>query len=255
MAGRTHHAKTRWLHRALVLLLLVGLVGGAAWIVGQVADPGGALQAGPSPPTSEAPPMLLIGIGLAVAALYTLERSRRKALAALRVANRALQEQADLSRSIVELQTEAITRYDADLTITFVNAAFAQGEGKTPDELVGVSMRQLKSEDDLERFRSELATLTPERPNASFDVPVSHPDGTKQYRRWTDLAVFDEHGQVREYLSVGRDVTEQKVAELALQDSESRLRTVVSGRRWYCSPSTRIGCSRWPRAAPSKHSG
>jgi diguanylate cyclase (GGDEF)-like protein/PAS domain S-box-containing protein len=172
---------------------------------------------------------LLIGIGLSMVGVFGLERSRRQALAALRVANDRLQREAELSRSIVDLQTEWITRYDADLTITFVNPSFARHEGKAPEDLIGVSMRQLKSEADLRRFRAELAMLTPEQPSATFDVAVTRPDGSKAYRRWTDLAVFGEVGEAREYLSVGRDVTEQKVAELALQESESRLRTVVSG--------------------------
>ena len=89
-------------------------------------------------------------------------------------------------------------------------------------------MHELKSETDLARFKAQLATLTPERPSASFDVVVPCPDGTKVYRRWTDLAIFDEHGHLREYLSVGRDTTDQKVAEEALWASEARLRTVVS---------------------------
>jgi diguanylate cyclase (GGDEF)-like protein/PAS domain S-box-containing protein len=84
-------------------------------------------------------------------------------------------------------------------------------------------------EKNLTRMRGQLATLTPERPSATFDGVTIHPDGTRQHKRWTDRAVFDAEGRVREYLSVGRDVTEQKVAELALRASEARLRTVVSG--------------------------
>ena len=71
----------------------------------------------------------------------------------------------------------------------------------------------MKSEADVERFRGQLAMLTPSVPSAAFEVVSTTADGSKVYRRWTDLAIFDEHGQVREYLSVGRDTTEQKAAE------------------------------------------
>src|SRR5215207_7946270 len=77
-------------------------------------------------------------------------------------------------------------------------------------------------------MRRQLGTLTPASPSATFDVPTVRPDGTRAYRRWTDLAVFDGQGHVREYLSVGRDVTDQKLAELAQRASEGRLRTVMS---------------------------
>ena len=157
-----------------------------------------------------------------------MAHARQQALRALRVANRALRDQADLYRSVVQLQTEWIARYDADLTLTFANAPLACLEGRTPEELIGRSMADLKTESDMARFKAQLDTLTPEHPSASFDVIVTRPDGSKGYRRWTDLAIFDERGQVREYLSVGRDTTEQKVAEEALRESEARLRTVVS---------------------------
>ncbi|MGE3907978.1 MAG: EAL domain-containing protein [Chloroflexota bacterium] len=160
---------------------------------------------------------------------YRLERSRRSAAAALEAANQALRDQANYVRTIVELQTEWITRYDTNLRITFVNPAFASHNHTTPDQIIGRSMGDLKSAEAVERMRSQLATLTPEHPNSAFDVMLTDADGGRRWHRWTDLAVFNEHGEVQEYLSVGRDITEQKLAEEALRDSESRLRTVVSG--------------------------
>ena len=47
-----------------------------------------------------------------------------------------------------------------------------------------------------------------------------------RWQRWSDRAIFDENGTVTEYQSVGRDVTEQKLAEEALRASEASLASI-----------------------------
>jgi len=48
------------------------------------------------------------------------------------------------------------------------------------------------------------------------------PDGTIRWQRWSDRAIFDSSGTITEYQSVGQDITEQKQAEIALEESEAR---------------------------------
>jgi PAS domain-containing protein len=46
--------------------------------------------------------------------------------------------------------------------------------------------------------------------------------------------LFDENGQFRGYRGVGRDITEKKLAERALQASEARLKSLVNlSSDWY----------------------
>lgn len=175
---------------------------------------------------------LPVSVGVVVATVivaYWLERSRRRAVAALEAANDHLRNQAAFIRSIVEQQTDWITRYEPDMTITFVNPAFARLQGMSPEQLIGRSLAEIKSPEAVERMRGQLATLTPDRPSETFEVFIADPDGGRRWHHWTDLAIFDQNGVVREYLSVGRDITPQKLAEEAVRASESRVRAVVSG--------------------------
>jgi len=48
-----------------------------------------------------------------------------------------------------------------------------------------------------------------------------------RWQRWFDRAIFDENGTLVEYQSVGRDITDSKLAEQALQESEERYRSFV----------------------------
>jgi len=213
---------------AAAALAMVGL-GAITWLVPLWSANDGGWFSGGMRSMSGGLPFIVCVIAATVLATYGLERSRRRAALALEAENHALRDQTTFMRAIVELQTEWITRYDRHLTLTFVNPAFAEQQGSTVEHLVGLSMSDIKSPEAVARMRSELARLTPERPSESVEVHLADPDGGRRWHYWTDLAVFNNDGTVREYLSVGRDVTEQKLAEEALRASESRVRAVVSG--------------------------
>jgi signal transduction histidine kinase len=54
------------------------------------------------------------------------------------------------------------------------------------------------------------------------------PDGEILWQQWTDRAIFDETGRLKEIQSVGRDITREKLAEKALLESEKQLRYLSS---------------------------
>jgi PAS domain-containing protein len=71
-----------------------------------------------------------------------------------------------------------------------------------------------------------LAQLTPGigRDHGAEGYP---PDGQVRYQQWTDRAFFDAQGNVLGYQSVVRDITEKRLAEEKLHESERRFRHLV----------------------------
>jgi PAS domain S-box-containing protein len=130
-------------------------------------------------------------------------------------------------RAIVEDQTELVCRFTTDRTLTFVNAAYAQYLGRTPEVLVGESLLAVVHPNDRERVSHVLDSLGPDR----LVVSVENQSMVASEVRWTQWiarALCDLDGRVVEVQAVGRDITDRKRAERALEQSaldlESRAR-------------------------------
>jgi len=130
-------------------------------------------------------------------------------------------------RAIIEDQTEFLIRFRADGTLTFVNDVYCRYFNRTPDELLNVPFFQLVPDTEQDSVRQYLAQLTPDHPVATMEQKDIRPDGQVRYQQWTDRAFFDTEGNVLGYQSVGRDITEKKLAEEKLQESERRFRHLV----------------------------
>lgn len=57
------------------------------------------------------------------------------------------------------------------------------------------------------------AALYREQPVVVMEYPVTQHDGTQRWERWVDRALFDDDGTIREFQSVGEDITARKHAE------------------------------------------
>lgn len=99
------------------------------------------------------------------------------------------------------------------MTHVFVNDAYCKFFGKKPEEILGTRFHPQVPEDDDDKIRHNLASLTPERPFTTMEHRIIMPDGTIRWQQWSDRAIFDERGTLIEFQSVGRDITGIKKAE------------------------------------------
>jgi PAS domain S-box-containing protein len=119
-------------------------------------------------------------------------------------------------RTVVEDQTELISRFRPDGTQLFVNEAYCQYFKKSREDLIGKKFFPRIPAEDHRQVREHFASLKKENPSAIDTHRVIMPDGSVRWQRWSDRAIFDKKGSIVEYQSVGQDITEQKRAEDAL---------------------------------------
>jgi PAS domain S-box-containing protein len=159
--------------------------------------------------------------GLAICARDVSEQER---------ADNVRRASADLYRELVQSVNSAVLRWDRDGVITFMNEYAVQLFGWEPEEVVGGPVTVLvpppePGGTDLTGLDKAILAA-PERHVTNINENVTR-DGRRLWMAWTNRALRDEEGEVREVLAIGNDVTELVRAQAALRESEERYRTIV----------------------------
>lgn len=168
----------------------------------------------------------LVSIALDNARLYSSARreleERRRVEAELRASERRY-------RAVVENQTELICRYLPDFTLTFVNDACCRYFGKPREELLGHSFLSLHEPGNHEMIREALGAFARgEIESHTYVEQAARSGGDFRWLEWTDRPIRAETGQVVEYQAIGRDIHEQRLAELALKTERDFIATIFS---------------------------
>lgn len=154
-----------------------------------------------------------------------LERKISRAVELHRSAE-ALLESEERYRNVVEDQTEFICRFLPDGTHVFVNEAYCRYFGLDRDSIIGTRFKPDIHPDDRADVARLFASLAPDNPVDSVDQRIIMPDGRILWQRWSTRAIFGEDGSIREYQSVGRDITKYKEMEEAIRESEAYYRAI-----------------------------
>ncbi len=117
----------------------------------------------------------------------------------------------------MEDQTEFICRFGPDGTHVFINEAYCRYFDMRREEIMGHRFRPKIPVEDQDLVKRFFKSLTPDRPVDSVEHRIIMPDGSIRWQRWSDRAIFDKNGHIREYQSVGRDTTDKKNAENELR--------------------------------------
>ena len=139
----------------------------------------------------------------------------------------ALRESEWKFRSLVESALDPIFTCDAGVRYLYANAAAAATFGKTPDEIIGKSADDLFPADIVAVYRAGVAQVMQTGEGLMAEDHVES-NGRTFYLSTLVQPVRDRHGKTVGAQVVIRDITNLKRAELALRESEERLRQAVS---------------------------
>lgn len=120
-------------------------------------------------------------------------------------------------RAVVQDQTELVCRWLPDRTLTFVNEAFCRFFGTSEEKCLGSDLLEVAVPAIREAAREAIEQgkqmMTVDNPTRSIEFPAPNANGEMRDLIWVDRAMFDGKGNVVEYQTVGRDVTEHRLAE------------------------------------------
>ncbi len=131
-------------------------------------------------------------------------------------------------RNVVEDQTEFICRFAPDGTHLFVNDAYCRYFGKNREDIIDRHFTPDIPSEDRPLLKVHFALFSPAHPSHTIEHRIVMPSGEVRWQQWSDRAVFNEKGEVTEYQSVGRDITDRKRTEYALNEVNIKLNLLSS---------------------------
>ncbi|MEW6352185.1 MAG: PAS domain S-box protein [Thermodesulfobacteriota bacterium] len=130
-------------------------------------------------------------------------------------------------RQILEAHPDPICRFLPDGTLTYVNCAYCRYFDQTAEALIGSSFFRFMSEVQRGEVFSGLESLKTDRDVFAYEHEIELASGESRWVKWLSRGIFDEMGRLAEIQSVGRDVTDRKLAEIALRRSEARYSNLI----------------------------
>lgn len=151
---------------------------------------------------------------------------------ALKLADEALRAREGRSRHLLDHATDVILRFNESAVLEV--SPSCRIFGYEPSDLVGISVMTLIHADDILTLMSAMQDnfngREPDR-NLSREYRLRTKDGTYRWVEGNPTVIRDQDGTVVEVISVIRDVTDRKAAELALADKEAHYRLLTENSR------------------------
>ena len=133
-------------------------------------------------------------------------------------------------REVVDAQTDLVCRFLPDTTLTFVNAAYCRHFDMTKEQLIGRTFLELLPEEARPMALEQVKLTAAQRKPNVYEHEVILPGGERGWHQWTDHPIFDAAGQLKEFQSIGHDITDRKRAEKAIQNLTHAARLAAVGQ-------------------------
>lgn len=128
---------------------------------------------------------------------------------------------------IVNASADWVWEVDAAGRYTYASESVEQLLGYTPAEVIGKTPFDFMPPAEAARVGAEFAALVARKaPFRDLDNINVHKDGSLRHVWTNGMPMLAEDGALLGYRGLDRDITEKKLAELRLRESESRFRTL-----------------------------
>lgn len=142
---------------------------------------------------------------------------------------RKSEQQIHLMAQTLKSINESISITDTSNNILFVNEAFIKTYGyATEDELIGKNIDIVRSRKNDQEVINKIINSTADS-GWQGEIMNQRKDGTEFPISLSTTVVQNENGEVLGMVGVAVDITERKLEELALKESEERYRTFFQG--------------------------
>ena len=143
-----------------------------------------------------------------------------------KLAEEALRESEERFRAIFEGAVDGILAADIETTkFVFANPRICQITGYSSKELLGLDVAKIHPEKDLPYVMDQFTKLAQEKINVALDVPVLRKD--KAILHCDICGKIMEIGNNKYLVGFFRDITDRKLAEKALRESEDKYKTLT----------------------------
>lgn len=132
-----------------------------------------------------------------------------------------------LQSSALSSAANGIVITDRRGIIVYVNPAVTQLTGYKFNELIGQNPRILKSGKHDEKFYKEIWKTINSGKVWEGEIVNRKKDGTEYIERQTITPVLNKASEIEYYVAIKSDVTENKKTEVALKESEEKLRNII----------------------------
>lgn len=119
-------------------------------------------------------------------------------------------------QAIVDTMPVTVCRWLPDTTLTFANKAYLEQVAGS-DTVIGQSWLSLLPESVRAETREVVAELEASPRVLTYAHAINHPSGGQRHYHWVDVPLFDANGTLREFQSVGLDITEQRANQARLE--------------------------------------
>jgi PAS domain S-box-containing protein len=149
-------------------------------------------------------------------------KERKKIEAQLRISEQRF-------RDVSEAAGEYIWELDANGFYTFITNKAQVVKGYEPAELLGHSPFEFMPEEDIQHVRKIIDNAILNKSNFKLEHRDITTSGAIFWEEISGIPLLDSQGEIIGYRGIGISITERKLAEVALAESEAKYRLLVEG--------------------------